>query len=144
MKMFTDEMMIANRMHKMDSRNSERYQQLNEIVIDAGSLLFDLQLKQGQYVTEMLAENGMKDIPVEVIIPYFNGSEFSSLHAESVSYDAENDMVMVAFTDRDEKISWDEIDAVSQNEIMQDIHARMTSDLRFNAMNSGERPAELS
>ena len=53
------------------------------------------------------------------------------------------DMVVVSVTGRDIAIMWDEIDAVSQNEILQAIHCSLSSDLNMEVLHS-EDPVNLA
>jgi hypothetical protein len=118
----------------MDAGKQARYRHFNDIIVETGSLFFDIQLKQGQYVADLLAGREAESIPVSIAIPRFNGETFDTLHTEKIYFDEERDLVVVAISELTEPLSWDEIDTVYQNEILQALHADFVSRLNYDSL----------
>ena len=49
----------------MKDHGFDMYTHLNDIIIDAGSLFFDLQVKQGRYIADVLAVISLDILPVQ-------------------------------------------------------------------------------
>jgi hypothetical protein len=76
-------------------------------------------------------------------IPRFNGETFDTLHTEKISFDEERDLVVVTVSELAEPLSWDEIDTVYQNEIIQCLHSDFVSGLNYDSL-SGRGCGEIS
>jgi len=116
------------------------YAEFNEMIIDIGSRMFDLQILQGKYITDLLGSLSADHMELDMNIPLFNGDSYSTVHLESIYYDHEDDMVKVAVAGKKEMILlWSDIDVASQNEILQTVHFNCMSEKSFNDLNDGEK-----
>jgi hypothetical protein len=126
----------------MDAGKKARYRHFNDIIIETDSLFFDIQLKQGQYVADLFTGREAVSIPVRMAIPRFNGETFDTLHTEKISFDEERDLVVVTVSELAEPLSWDEIDTVYQNEIIQCLHSDFVSGLNYDSLSGEKYPEE--
>ncbi len=99
----------------------------DERMVSLGEEVFNLQMKLGSFVYELLGEFDKKECEISCPISFLDGMEYSILHAERIFIDPEEGIVKIAIHHMNRNPSWGELDISTQYFLSNELLARYAS-----------------
>lgn len=95
----------------------------DEMMINIGSYMFDLQMMLARFVSEILEEFEGNIYDIDLTVPFQEGNEYINLHVERIIFDTD-DVIKVFVSMREEFIEWDNLNITVQDLIANYLHMR--------------------
>ena len=106
-------------------RNKDKY---DDMLIDIGSRMFDLQILLAGFIREIMDELGKFSIEIDFKFPIREGDDYNIIHGKEIHYDPEENKLMVLTMDSGKFILWHEIDVLTQEILANDLHMRYVAE----------------